>query len=1093
MKKILLTGILLSLGSLPLAAKDLVLKEPIGSSWQNELIGEEMTFKPGELPETTNLGVVGPEGKAVISQVSEVKKHPDGSVASCKVWFEVDLPAGGSAQFQILPVQKPVSGVGVTVERRKDSAILWTPNKVNGGVQILLGDKTYPEPVVMSGTQAPIQSLILPNGKALGASTVNAPTPLKSWTSEIIDAGPLFVRARIAYEFESGYWNMEVTVRANTPMIEVSEEFNTGDDGQTYKNFDKTFTLALEGNSFQPTQGWFTGIPRGPEYSDLQKITPPSSWTETGGLPDKAAWVAGAISGYTLPRKPNLTEYGLTGWPTNIANIGNFYQVAQPDGFSIGFASLDPMGWRDPMAIRMGTDANGKMQARLPIQKFKQGWNIDGFGGGSPNYTGVTLDVEPNISRRNYGILIATTPAQTGNSLEPVIAAAVAISGDTLDKIRHWTFQWPDKLSPDQLGSQSSPEAEKALAIMRQRRDLHHVAGPYATFSMANHFNYAKRIFPLLEPVVKDPKLTTPEQHQELRSLFAYEAYRQNSDASFPYGSGLHLNNPNMTIMAVEAQARSAGLIPDHPTVPAWRERQLGLMQNFFKRFTFASGVPFENPHYSIGVTYNWAAIANQALMDAGIGDAFDNPLFKKSMEFLPNWLTPPDARFLGHRMLLPIGDGSYQSFPPDFVKYYVEYYKTRDPKLASEIQWAGNVTLPEDQQVKIMPKDTPPDLKSAWWKDYGAAFRHGFGTNYETFMFLLAGKGLGHYENETDQMAYTLYAKGQPINLHFGNGYFPKFVRPWLRNRISFDMKMEAFEHDRIEVENATFQPAADYVRAVREVDLLLDRGAEYPKLDEKGDWSKEEGADFAKMASSDGEKIPLTVWTRQMALLKDPDPAGPNYFILRDSFGGEPTNPTELNLWFLSNGMKKEGDVYHFDGQVNVDMDVFVNTPENPEVTTGRYGHRQEPYRRLVKSDPQYFEDGKQGEYQDLLRISQGPGKDYLVVLYPRLKGKDAPAKFTRLGPETVKVETEFSTDVTFLGSAPQEISTSGWKATGTAFSIRQYKDGRSALVNFEGDCTAQAGAAKVSGKGAFTVTLKDGKATVTEQAEGAEVSVK
>ncbi|NCO34961.1 MAG: hypothetical protein AUJ92_22105 [Armatimonadetes bacterium CG2_30_59_28] len=84
--------------------------------------------------------------------------------------------------------------------------------------------------------------------------------------------------------------------------------------------------------------------------------------------------------------------------------------------------------------------------------------------------------------------------------------------------------------------------------------------------------------------------------------------------------------------------------------------------------------------------------------------------------------------------------------------------------------------------------------------------------------------------------MAYSIYAKGQPIHLTFGNGYFPMYNRPWLRNRVSFDMKMEAPERNRIEVETVTFTPEVEYFRAVRETNQLLPMATEYPLLDERG-----------------------------------------------------------------------------------------------------------------------------------------------------------------------------------------------------------------------------------------------------------------
>ena len=75
--------------------------------------------------------------------------------------------------------------------------------------------------------------------------------------------------------------------------------------------------------------------------------------------------------------------------------------------------------------------------------------------------------------------------------------------------------------------------------------------------------------------------------------------------------------------------------------------------------------------------------------------------------------------------------------------------------------------------------------------------------------------------------------------------------------------------------------------------------------------------------------ERLPLMTWHRQVLFVKDEDPKGPNYFVVRDGFDGKPIKPTEDSFCFLANGMTRKGDVFHFDGQLPVDMDVFVNAP--------------------------------------------------------------------------------------------------------------------------------------------------------------------
>jgi len=188
----------------------------------------------------------------------------------------------------------------------------------------------------------------------------------------------------------------------------------------------------------------------------------------------------------------------------------------------------------------------------------------------------------------------------------------------------------------------------------------------------------------------------------------------------------------------------------------------------------------------------------------------------------------------------------------------------------------------------------------------------------------------------------------------------------------------------------------------------------------------------------------------------------------------------------------MERKGDVFHFDGQCLVDLDVFVNEPKTFEPETGKYGHVQQPYRRLTGFDPKFFPEGKRREDQLLLRIQRPPGEGYMVVLYPRLKKDDPPAKFTRLSPNAVKVETPLSTDYVFLSPWPFSFANEKVKFEGMAGAVRFYNGGKVAVVGNEGHTEVHVGGKTIRGQGAFVVTLDGGKAESKTYTEGAEVEV-
>ncbi len=1058
----------------------------LGLDWRDELVHYDLTFAPGELKGAAQVGVTA--GKTALpSQTSDVTRHPDGSVASCRVWFVATVPANGSVTYTFTPGKGGVKG-GETLGTRLPEAILLTAGGARPiGIRLPNGAQSFAWPVPAAEVPAPIQGLLLPSGKVTGPGEIDAPFTVRSYATEILANGPLFAEARVRYTFDEGYWTFTARVIKDCPTIIITEEFNTGASGQLARDADRFFTLPLGGGGFTPGQFFFGGRNDVPEYATLVKDGMRKDWDAFG---IRGGWFASPVQGAPIPHGAARELYRLTGYPSVLARVGCLARVQEAAGDAIGLTALDTAAWREPMSIRLRATADGGAQLCFPLQKYRQEWPSDGFGDGSPNYTGMTLGVPPNTARRVYGIMLSPAVDETREMLQSLFTQASRLDPGALalDTVKEMTLDWLDPLADAPWAAETSPAGAKALEMMRNRLYTTRTLGQWARCSMAYHYGYAKGEFGAVQAAINSPQELTAADRKMLRRLCAWNAYDMHAVATFPWGAGFHLNNPNMTVMAVEARVKSSLLIKDHPQFTPWGAWSLALLKHFNRRFTRESGALYENPHYSLGVTLDWQAQANQILMDAGIGDAFDDPLFAKGIRFCLDWLTPPDPRFLGHRVALPLGNCSYQSIPPSMATQYVTYYRERDPELAGQLQWAANQTLPKDKQLAIV-QDIVPPLGSTWYKDYGVYFRHGFGTPYETLLLLYAGNCDGHYEWESDQMSYTLYAKGQPINLHFGNGYFPMFGRPWLRNRVSIDQKFEESERNVTAVTAAAFAPAMEYAHATRGIDSLRDVATEYPDLDDKGNWTPAESANLANPFT----RIPMTIWHRQVLFLKDTDPRGPNYFVLRESFSGTPTRPTDLSLWFLANSMTRAGDVFHFDGQCLVDMDVFVASPAGAEPETGQYGHRQQPYGRMVGFDPKFHPDGKLQETQLLLRLKQPAGKGYMVVLYPRLKEGDPAAKYAVLADGAVTVETPLSTDYVFANAHAFDFADARVTFKGTAGSVRFYTDGKIVVTNAEGAATYTVAGKTITGAGAFTVVIENGKATTSTQGEGAKVEVK
>ena len=260
------------------AAKTVVLEDHLGFGWQNELVSESMTVATGATS-IASARVLGPEGGPVPSQVTEVERRQDGSIASMKVWFFADIPAGGKATYTIqpgAPAAEPQSGV--RVERKAGGIEIVTDAPKTIGIRLPDGGESHGLPAAPSAADAPIQSLLLPSGDRLGPARIEAPFRVMSRETTVLAEGPLFATVRVRYELDRGYWTFTAKLRRGSSMIEIEEEFNTGDSGQSFRDVDRFLVLPLASDQFRPTQVWFGGRAGGERRADLAEAITPADW-----------------------------------------------------------------------------------------------------------------------------------------------------------------------------------------------------------------------------------------------------------------------------------------------------------------------------------------------------------------------------------------------------------------------------------------------------------------------------------------------------------------------------------------------------------------------------------------------------------------------------------------------------------------------------------------------------------------------------------------------------------------------------------------------------------------------------------------------
>lgn len=1061
-------------------AKSFTITDYVGVAWTDELVHETLSFARGALNGPATACVEAGKG-AIPSQISDVERHDDGSVKSMNVWFLATVPAYGAVTYTVTPGKTCPTDAGVQVKTTPDTVELTTAAPSPIGIRLLNCTKTYVWPAPAQQTPGPICGLLLPSGRVTGSGQLHVPFHVRSIATEITATGPLFAEARVRYRFDEGYWTFTARVVKGSPLVQISEDLDAGWNAQNGFKVDRFYVFTVNGQNFRPSQIFYMARNNRDEYNTLMPPTPQDIVGTVAGSPISASTT---VCGGFTPAGPTAgaQDYGLIGWPCWSTRVGVGLRYIEPGKDAVGFVALDTPNWRNQMAIRFRSEAGGELTANLPLQVYEQEWDIDGYGRHSPNATGKTLDVPEMQARRKWGIMLTTPEDEKQQKCLSLLAAASKAGAWPLDQVKDWTLDWPDPMAGAKWAPQSTKGAKELMEKVDKWIALKRALGNFGIFSMHDYFIVSNWNLSALKTVFNDPAQFCAADRQRLRRQVAYLAYVMHSTQVFPWGTGAHLGNPNMSMMAMQTRSFCSALVVDHPMVHPWGQWTSAFVRNYIERFVNDAGAFYECPSYTF-VTLSELIESNNVMTANGLADAMNTTRFADGVRFTINWLLPRDLRFNNLRTIMPIGNTSYQSIVPDFNAKMVGYLRDRNPDLAGQFQWAMNQTLPADKRLTQV-KDAAPVLKSTWYKDYGVVMRHGFGTPYETCFFMMAGKCLGHYET-TDHMVYTLYAKGQPINLHFGNGYFPQLGRPWLRNGVSVDHRVNwAYERLYATIDTAAFMPATEYVHAALDMEELLPRCGEYPVEYGKKD------PDPVKVENI--EKMPLMTWHRQVLFVKDDDPKGPNYFAVRDGFSGKPSKPTDDSFWFLATKMTRLGDVFHFEGQLPVDMDVFVNSPARPEVETAEFGHIQQPYYRLTGDDLNCYPNKKRRENQLCLRLKQPAGGGYFVVLYPRLKGIDPPAAFTTLGEKAVKVTTPLSTDYLLLDAFPSTISAPGIAMTGTAVAIRKYRDGKIVITNSDGAATVQVDGKTITGAGAFSVTITGDKVEKKTYADGAKVDV-
>jgi len=544
---------------------------------------------------------------------------------------------------------------------------------------------------------------------------------------------------------------------------------------------------------------------------------------------------------------------------------------------------------------------------------------------------------------------------------------------------------------------------------------LRHVTGPGMGIAPHNWMcsGPTEYLWPLVDMAM--PYLTEKER-EVLRARLLFLAYTLYSSNFWCPRLGLSAN-PNMTTLVYAELAFDSFLFPKHPETERWRKYAVDEMFHEVETWSGPNGGWLEAPHYATVALDHIVAIG-YAMRNLGLGDKLiGHERLKKAIEWLAKISTPPDPRFKNLRHSPPIGN-TWLYETSCLYSYMAKVWRDRDPEYANAMRWMweqqGFPLYPgiggaypttdgfREVLLDLTSSTHPPKWTSEAFPGSGVILRSGFPTDRETRLYLIQGKLHDHYDD--DLGSFELWGKGRPLCGDFG---YTGFDPAEHHNRVGLngEGKIAAF----------STQPAADFLH-------------------------NQQGA-----------------WDRLILFVKDADPLGPNYFVVRDIVAKDAPRAGNWWLWMnteeeirrahteATEGTEKKGTGgeaqeksqrgtrIEVKGREDVDLDLWFGPAGAPLLPVEG---------DVVKTTPlsvKTHSAGPPSTDQRGLKLVLAPGTSLVWLMYPRLRDEKPPA-ITTLGREdALKIETPAGTDYVFLAPAPIEFRAGEIEFDGTAGLIR------------------------------------------------------
>ncbi len=1029
-----------------------VLREYLGKSWSNEVV-----VLPVDSADVTGQGsavrLLGPDGISVPFQ-SVAETNGTRAIA-----FQTDLQAFTEKIYRLeRGADRNPPATDLRLEQ-EPSCIRIANSLV--GIEIPNAQGAY--------TNGPFLRMRLRSGTWIGAGKLLGKAVIEDYAAKVVASGPVFAEVECVYRFAGGkHWQVNFRVEAHEPVVLVSEtcDLPVGSTWNVLVNPGFAPTHSLSSVSFGAKEAAKYRLDK-LNYNGAAPllVAPWPVWWNPSSVgfvglfkvPEGSAVVRGGEAVVALPRSDG-TLAGAKPEPGSDVLAAIVGDEKAPKG---------PQPMDDVLAVAAG-------QA-----EFWANPGEDGPSKSMPLCTGTNRELYLSCSLAGPGrrwLLAALTTKDNlvpDDSLCSAQAMMVKHLETPLDEVVHMVLEWDSKtafdyprlVTPrselaarpevkesaearralkknDSPGSLSRKLLQPALKIFlgspdqpAQSVDTVHRCeriirlATYADMLLGSDVLTRPELSSVLglhavewgRPILTDKDVFSEADIRYARAQIAFLAYKLSSPNYYSLERNYRAN-PNMTTTRYCAMTILACLVPDHPRAKAWAQGGLDEVERELKEWTGPNGGWLESPHYQT-TAMSGILLLSFAARHAGFADYLHDVRFERAMRYLARISTPPDIRFENKRHFPPAGN-TYQFESTGLFGVLAKACRETNHDLSDELQWAWiqqgrnrNSGIGGDFFTNALYADfepAAPKWGSESFPGSGVVLRSGFPTARETYLYLLQGGFAEHYD--FDRGSFELWGKGRPLCLDWGYSFKVGRMAAWQHNRVDVGNWGE--------IKNFQTSDAADYLH------------------------SSQQG------------------WERQLLLVKDQDPLGPNYFVLRDTVAQPAAN---WWLWlYTERSLQLSNDVLHVTGIHDVDLDIWLPSklvshlkPAKMKVTAKKHdkstplpaslgdigqtkaGTTLESLDAVVNAPAvkgavpdtaietrtetsECFDMSSQKQRpltQEGLTLPVTKDEPVFCVLYPRLKGEKAPV-FTALADgRGVKITHAAGTDYVFVSAEPFE----------------------------------------------------------------------